>query len=42
VLYVTTARENLTADQLTRAPLSGSVLVVVPGILGLPPSFFAG
>jgi sugar lactone lactonase YvrE len=42
VLYVTTARENLTADQLTRAPLSGSVLAVVPGIHGLPPSYFAG
>jgi sugar lactone lactonase YvrE len=42
VLYVTTARANLTADQITRAPLSGSVLAVVPGIHGLPPSYFAG
>jgi sugar lactone lactonase YvrE len=42
VLYVTTARETMTADQLAKAPLSGSLFAVTPGVRGLPPSCFAG
>jgi sugar lactone lactonase YvrE len=42
VLYVTTARETMTADQLAKAPLSGSLFAVTPGVRGLPPSLFAG
>jgi len=42
VLYVTTARETMTADQLAEAPLSGSLFAVTPGVRGLPPSTFAG
>ena len=42
VLYVTTARETMTADQIAKAPLSGSLFAVTPGVRGLPPSCFAG
>jgi len=42
VLYVTTARETMTADQLAKAPLSGSLFAVTPGVRGLPPSSFGG
>lgn len=42
VLYVTTARETMSAAQLAKAPLSGSLFAVSPGVYGLPPSCFAG
>ena len=42
VLYVTTTTETLTAEQLTQAPLSGSLFAVYPGIRGLPEPRFAG
>jgi len=42
VLYVTTARETMTAGQLAKAPLSGSLFAVTPGVRGLPASRFAG
>ncbi len=42
VLYVTTARETLTAEQLARAPLSGGLFAVVPGVRGLPEPRFPG
>ena len=42
ILYVTTARETMTADQLAEAPLSGSLFAVTPGVRGLPPSYFGG
>ncbi len=42
VLYVTTARETLHADQLAEYPLSGSLFAVHPGVRGLPESQFAG
>lgn len=42
VLYVTTARQHVTAAQLAAAPLSGSLFAVKPGVCGLPPSRFAG
>lgn len=42
VLYVTTARETMTADQIAKAPLSGSLFAITPGVRGLPPSCFGG
>lgn len=42
VLYVTTARETMTADQIAKAPLSGSLFAVTTGLSGLAPSYFAG
>ena len=42
VLYVTTARETMTADQLAKAPLSGSLFAVTPGVRGLQASYFEG
>lgn len=42
VLYITSARQHVTAVQLAEAPLSGSLFAVKPGIRGLPPSRFAG
>lgn len=42
VLYVTTARETLTADEIARAPLSGSLFAITPGVRGLAASSFAG
>jgi sugar lactone lactonase YvrE len=41
-LYVTTARQRLSADELARQPLAGSVLVLRPGVRGLAESRFAG
>jgi sugar lactone lactonase YvrE len=41
-LYVTTARETMTPEQLSAAPLSGSLFAIDCGIRGLPASPFAG
>jgi sugar lactone lactonase YvrE len=41
-LYITTARQRLTAGQLAEQPLAGSVLVARSGVHGLPESRFAG
>lgn len=42
VLYITTARETLTPEQIERYPLSGSLFHVVPGVRGLAEAQFAG
>jgi sugar lactone lactonase YvrE len=42
VLYVTTARETMTAGQIAKAPLSGALFAVTPGIRGLPACYFEG
>jgi L-arabinonolactonase len=42
VLFVTTSRQNLTAEQLASYPLSGSLFAVRPGVAGLPEPLFAG
>lgn len=42
ILYVTTARETMTAEQIAEAPLSGSLFAVTPGVRGLPASCFGG
>ncbi|MCI0453592.1 MAG: SMP-30/gluconolactonase/LRE family protein [Candidatus Dadabacteria bacterium] len=42
VLYITSARETMTPEQISKAPLSGSLFAVVPGVRGLPEPYFAG
>jgi L-arabinonolactonase len=42
VLYITTSRQNMSAEQLGRYPLSGSVFAVRPGLSGVPEPCFAG
>jgi sugar lactone lactonase YvrE/DNA-binding IclR family transcriptional regulator len=42
ILYVTTARIRLSAQQLAEAPLSGSILAIDAGIKGLPEPMFGG
>ena len=42
VLYITTSRQNMSAEQLSRYPLSGSVFAVRPGLTGVPEPCFAG
>lgn len=42
VLYITSARETLTPEQIAQAPMSGSVFAVTPGVRGLPEPSFAG
>jgi sugar lactone lactonase YvrE len=42
VLFVTTSRQKMTAEQLERYPLSGSVFALRPGVSGLPEPLFAG
>ena len=42
VLYITSARQRLTTEELATQPLAGSVLAVRPGVQGLPESRFAG
>ena len=42
ILYITTARETLTPEQIAEAPLSGSVFATRPGVKGLPEPGFAG
>ena len=41
-LYITTARETLSAQQLTEEPLAGSLLAIVRGVRGIPETPFAG
>jgi sugar lactone lactonase YvrE len=41
-LYVTTATQRLTPEELAKQPLAGSVLSVRPGVRGLPEASFAG
>jgi sugar lactone lactonase YvrE len=41
-LFVTSARETMTPDQLRQWPLSGSLFAVDAGVRGLPPTPFAG
>jgi len=41
-LYITSARQRLTADELALQPLAGGVLAVRPGVQGLPEARFAG
>ncbi len=41
-LYITTARETMDAAALRRAPLSGSLFAMRPGVYGLPARRFAG
>lgn len=41
-LFITSARQRLSAEELAGQPLAGSVLAVRPGVRGLPESRFAG
>jgi len=41
-LFITTARETLTAEQLAREPLAGSLFVADPGVTGLAEAQFRG
>lgn len=41
-LYVTTAAQRLTPDQLSAQPAAGCVLVIRPGVSGVPEACFAG
>jgi sugar lactone lactonase YvrE len=41
-LFITSARETMTAQQLQNAPLSGSVFAVNPGVRGLAATSFVG
>jgi sugar lactone lactonase YvrE len=41
-LYITTARDGLSAAELDRQPLAGSVFVHDPGVLGRAPNAWAG
>jgi sugar lactone lactonase YvrE len=41
-LFVTTARQRLTPDELAKQPLAGSMLALRPGVTGLPESRFGG
>lgn len=41
-LYITSARETMSAEQLEKAPLSGSLFAVQTGIQGLPSTPYAG
>ena len=41
-LYVTTATQRLTPEDMAKQPLAGSLLAVRPGVQGLPESRFAG
>jgi sugar lactone lactonase YvrE len=41
-LYITTARETMTADQLSAAPLSGSLFAVACEVRGMPTHSYSG
>jgi sugar lactone lactonase YvrE len=41
-LYVTTARETLTPEQVAKYPLSGSLFAATPGVRGIAEPMFAG
>jgi sugar lactone lactonase YvrE len=40
-LFITSATQRLSTEELARQPLAGSVLAVRPGVQGLPESRFA-
>lgn len=42
VLFISTAREGMTAQQLQQYPLSGGIFSADPGITGVPANFFEG
>ncbi|WP_303310997.1 SMP-30/gluconolactonase/LRE family protein [Hymenobacter sp. BT730] len=39
-LYITSARKELSPEQLAQFPLSGNVFAVIPGVSGLPTCFY--
>jgi sugar lactone lactonase YvrE len=41
-LFVTSARETMTPEQIQAAPLSGSLFAIKPGVKGLAATFFNG
>jgi sugar lactone lactonase YvrE len=41
-MYVTTARQGLTQEQLAREELAGALFALEPGVAGLPANAFAG
>lgn len=41
-LYITTARETLTPEEIAKYPTSGSLFAATPGVRGLPEPLFAG
>jgi sugar lactone lactonase YvrE len=41
-LYITTARETLTPEQIAKYPLSGSLFAAVPSVRGIAEPLFAG
>jgi sugar lactone lactonase YvrE len=41
-LYITTAREGMSAEDLEREPLAGGLFVAEPGVQGLPEPVFRG
>ena len=41
-LYITTARQRLSEDELKAQPLAGSLFVVRPGVKGLPEGRYRG
>jgi sugar lactone lactonase YvrE len=41
-LYITTARENFTADDLRKQPHAGDIFACTPGVTGRPPYLFGG
>lgn len=42
VLYITSARETMTPEEIAQAPLSGSLFAVKPGVKGLLEPYFTG
>ncbi len=42
ILYITTARQRLTDEELKRQPLAGSVLAIDVGVTGIPEPLFGG
>lgn len=41
-LFITTATQNMTAEQLAKEPEAGALFMVKPGVRGLPETMFAG
>lgn len=41
-LYITTAREDLSAQELLEQPLAGALFAIEPGVRGMPAQRFAG
>lgn len=42
LLYITTAKQRLSAEQLAQQPLAGALLAVDPGVRGLPEARYRG